>query len=182
MRESRTYIGIKQIQATPMTRGEYNTYRGWTIPADEDPADDGYLMVDGSGLEQWQPKGVFDTHHLEIAEKNIVGTRAAQSMVHDIQAVKINKNALTVQVMLRNGSVLHETAYTAVPPTTEEQWNLLAEVTVQKCMNEVAQNLIFIHRWANNGLAGELEIAPEKTLAQNTDLVSAAGKPLKLVT
>lgn len=27
-----------------MTRGDYNNYRGWTIPKDEDPKDEGYLV------------------------------------------------------------------------------------------------------------------------------------------
>jgi len=31
------YIGTKQVQARPMTLGDYNAYRGWDIPADEDP-------------------------------------------------------------------------------------------------------------------------------------------------
>ena len=38
------YIGTKLIEAEPMTRGEYNTYRGWQIPADEKPEDGGYLL------------------------------------------------------------------------------------------------------------------------------------------
>ena len=35
------YIGTKIIKARPMTRGDYNDYRGWQIPADEDPLDEG---------------------------------------------------------------------------------------------------------------------------------------------
>lgn len=27
----KTYIGVKKIEAEPMTRGDYNTYRGWQI-------------------------------------------------------------------------------------------------------------------------------------------------------
>ena len=38
------YIGTKIIQAKPMNRGEYNKYRGWEIPADENPEDEGYLV------------------------------------------------------------------------------------------------------------------------------------------
>ena len=33
------------IQAKPMTRGEYNQLRGWIVPQDENPKDEGYLMV-----------------------------------------------------------------------------------------------------------------------------------------
>ena len=28
------YIGVKKIEAEPMTRGDYNTYRGWQIPTE----------------------------------------------------------------------------------------------------------------------------------------------------
>ena len=56
------YIGTKLIKAKPMTRGEYNKYRGWTIPENENPADEGYLVVyvDSDNYESWSPKDVFD--------------------------------------------------------------------------------------------------------------------------
>ena len=37
----RKYIGTKMIDARPMTRGEYNQYRGWMQPPDENPDDQG---------------------------------------------------------------------------------------------------------------------------------------------
>ena len=53
-----------------MTRQAYNDYRGWTLPADEDGADDGYLVeyMDGgkpnhpahAGYISWSPKAQFD--------------------------------------------------------------------------------------------------------------------------
>ena len=64
------YIGVKQINAQAMTREEYNELRGWTVPADENPADAGYLVeyVDGgqanhpdfAGYISWSPKDVFE--------------------------------------------------------------------------------------------------------------------------
>lgn len=54
------YIGTKIIQAKPMTRGEYNLFRGWTIPADENPADEGYLVQYDDGYISWSPKPVFE--------------------------------------------------------------------------------------------------------------------------
>lgn len=41
--QMKQYIGIKVVAARPMTRGDYNIFRGWQIPADEDPADEGYV-------------------------------------------------------------------------------------------------------------------------------------------
>lgn len=64
------HIGVKEINATPMTRREYNELRGWTVPADENPDDDGYLVenIDGgkanhpdfTGYISWSPKDVFE--------------------------------------------------------------------------------------------------------------------------
>lgn len=54
------YIGTKQIEARPMTRGDYNIYRGWQIPADENPADEGYLVRHSDVYESWSPEKQFD--------------------------------------------------------------------------------------------------------------------------
>lgn len=64
------YYGTKQIIGTPMTRKAYNDYRGWTVPSDENPDDEGYLVeyTDGdrsnhpahAGYISWSPKDVFE--------------------------------------------------------------------------------------------------------------------------
>lgn len=54
------YIGVKMIEAKPMNLGDYNKYRGWTIPADEDPARKGHLVKYEDGYESWSPATVFD--------------------------------------------------------------------------------------------------------------------------
>jgi len=54
------YIGVKRIEARPMTRGDYNVYRGWQIPANENPADEGYLVKYRDGYESWSPKEIFE--------------------------------------------------------------------------------------------------------------------------
>ena len=38
------HIGVKLINAFPMTRQAYNDFRGWQLPADENGADEGYLV------------------------------------------------------------------------------------------------------------------------------------------
>lgn len=63
------YIGTKVIHAMAMTRQEYNDYRGWQLPDDEDGTDGGYLVeyVDGGkandtrhkGYISWSPAYVF---------------------------------------------------------------------------------------------------------------------------
>jgi hypothetical protein len=72
------YIGTKQVAAREMTREEYNFYRGWTLPADEDGMDEGYLVeyLDGGkpnhpahgGYISWSPKEHFDNAHRELTD------------------------------------------------------------------------------------------------------------------
>lgn len=71
------YIGTKVLLATPMTRGEYNTYRGWTLPANENGADEGYLVEYPDGGESnhpdhknyvsWSPRTVFEKSYQPAA-------------------------------------------------------------------------------------------------------------------
>ena len=69
------YIGTKLVKASPMTRADYNVYRGWEIPSDENGADEGYLVeyTDGGqsnhashdGYISWSPKDVFERAYRE---------------------------------------------------------------------------------------------------------------------
>ncbi len=54
------YIGTKMIEAKEMNRGDYNVYKGWTIPEGEDPEDEGYLVKYSDGYESWSPKKQFE--------------------------------------------------------------------------------------------------------------------------
>ena len=62
------YIGTKIIEGKPMTRGEYNLYRGWTIPENENPEDAGYLVKYPDGYESWSPKEQFEEAYREFTE------------------------------------------------------------------------------------------------------------------
>lgn len=73
----KTYIGTKLVKMTPMNRADYNTYRGWQLPADEDGADEGYLVeyMDGGkpnvagheGYVSWSPKEQAEAAYRETS-------------------------------------------------------------------------------------------------------------------
>ena len=75
---AKTYIGTKVIHAEPMNRLNYNVFRGWTLPADENGDDEGYLVeyTDGSGSNvgshagyvSWYPKEVFEAAYKEVGK------------------------------------------------------------------------------------------------------------------
>lgn len=71
------YVGVKTVYARRMMRGAYNLFRGWQLPDNEDPRDDGYLIEDHSfavqqdlvgkarGYVTWLPKDVFEKSYTE---------------------------------------------------------------------------------------------------------------------
>jgi hypothetical protein len=61
------YIGAKVIQAEPLTLGEYNKRRGWTIPADEDPERPGYFVMYPDNYFSWSPKEVFEEAYRPVS-------------------------------------------------------------------------------------------------------------------
>ncbi|HBY1960140.1 TPA: DUF2829 domain-containing protein [Raoultella ornithinolytica] len=71
------HIGVKLINAFPMTRLAYNDFRGWQLPADENGADEGYLVeyLDGGkpntdrfdGYVSWSPKEVFEKAYRPVS-------------------------------------------------------------------------------------------------------------------
>lgn len=61
----KNYVGTKFVEAKPMSRGEYNRYRGWTIPKDENPVDKGYLVRYSDGYESWSPEKQFNEAYRE---------------------------------------------------------------------------------------------------------------------
>ena len=73
MDELKKYNCHKQVHAKQMSRGDYNKLRGWTIPANENPSDAGYLVVYNKGTEDeylsWSPAHIFDAGYTTHADQ-----------------------------------------------------------------------------------------------------------------
>lgn len=70
------FLGIKLVVAEAMTRAAYNALRGWTVPADEDGNDNGFLVEyqdggkpnvpDRLGYVSWSPEVQFTNAYRPI--------------------------------------------------------------------------------------------------------------------
>lgn len=62
----------KEVDAAPCSRGHYNSLRGWTVPADENPADAGYLVIYSKGTADeyvsWSPKKQLEEGYSEVTD------------------------------------------------------------------------------------------------------------------
>lgn len=73
-----SYVGTKLVKGQAMNRQEYNDYRGWALPADENGADAGYLVeyLDGgqpnhpahAGYISWSPAEQFEKANVPLGD------------------------------------------------------------------------------------------------------------------
>ena len=87
------YLGVKEINAKPMNRLDYNKFRGWELPADENGEDEGYLVeyIDGGkantkeyeGYVSWSPKDVFEKAY------TVSGTATKHNAILDAFKVEV---------------------------------------------------------------------------------------------
>lgn len=61
------YVGTKAVKATPLTLGQYNHHRNWTMPPTENPDTLGYLVQYENGHVSWSPKEVFEASYRKVS-------------------------------------------------------------------------------------------------------------------
>lgn len=98
----KTYIGTKVIEAKPMNRGDYNKYRGWEIPADENPTDKGYLVKYPDGYESWSPAKVFEEAYSAFDGKMNFG-HAIELMKMGYKVARVGWNGKKQYIQLAYG-------------------------------------------------------------------------------
>jgi hypothetical protein len=120
------FIGKKEVLASPMTRAEYNKYRGWKLPEDENGKDEGFLIEyveggdgnhpDHKGYISWSPKKVFvkaykiaesfgdrvKLEYSELLEKHTKLTKALK----DKKVPKKEVEILTLQLSAMKGYLI----------------------------------------------------------------------------
>lgn len=137
------YEGTKRLTAQPMTRGEYNAYRGWQCPADENPADAGYLVeyLDGgksnhpahTGYISWSPADVF-----ERAYKLVPGSDLPPHQ----QRVLVEKLELDLRIGALDPFIERNPVFATLP--TDEQARLKRQLDVMHELSSILGERITI--------------------------------------
>lgn len=111
------YIGIKAVNAVPMTRAEYNALRGWELPANENGDDKGYLVeyVDGGkantpyykGYVSWSPEDVFKRAYRPA--RSLSFGLALEALKAGARVVRAGWNGKGMWLKLKSGPDMHMT-------------------------------------------------------------------------
>lgn len=106
------HIGTKAILASPMTRQEYNDYRGWELPSDEDGFDKGFLVEyinnsdsnhpDHDGYISWSPEDVFHDAYQPL--ENMSFSHALEMIKRGLRVQRSGWNGKNMFIFLVNGS------------------------------------------------------------------------------
>lgn len=132
------HIGVKLVSLYPMTRGEYNDYRGWKIPPDEKADDAGYLVeysiVNGdqpnhpnhAGYISWSPKAAADLAYQQVAPDAFVNAGIDVGEPH-LRRVVVEEALVATSLDKLSAFIKSQFFETQVPK--EEQERLFVQLT-----------------------------------------------------
>jgi len=154
------YIGVKMVEAVPMTRLEYNQYRGWDLPADENGSDDGFMVEYLNGGESndsrhdgyisWSPKKIFEQANLCVAD----GDKIVQSIVDEfrgpVTAKQLDPKTTLVSAECLTGFVQHEVSSCVDPKNYDEA--IGKKIGTSRIDDSLYKCLGFVLQWAKDGL------------------------------
>lgn len=113
-RKMKRYIGTKIVDACPMNRLQYNNYRDWDMPADEEGSDEGYLVEylnggkpchpDHRGYISWSPKSVFIDSYKELDDGVLGFSGALSALKHGARVARKGWNGKDMFLFLVPGS------------------------------------------------------------------------------
>lgn len=108
------YIGTKIVNMKPMTRKEYNDFRGLTVPENENGADEGYLVeyTDGGkpntdsydGYVSWSPKTQAEAAY-RFADGLTFGL-AIEAMKKGLKVARRGWNGKGMFIAIQSGSTI----------------------------------------------------------------------------
>ena len=125
-----TYIGTQLIEAVPMTRLEYNELRGWTVPQDENPFDNGFTIRATDGHMSWLPADIFEARYKESI--------ATEELENDLLTTKYTKVFHEDEDEMVNGAPHHFEVWNATHLVghVDFQKGAIQEAGVNGVMNE----------------------------------------------
>lgn len=133
------YIGVKIIHAEPMTRGDYNKFKGWTIPENENPADEGYLVKYSDDYISWSPKDVFEKAYRKFGnDKNTVTQEDVDGFIVNVEAIQLGDKTTVVKATLANGFILVESS------SCVDGNNFDMKIGTECCMSRIKDNVWFL--------------------------------------
>ena len=140
----KSYISTKLVKAKPMNRGEYNKFRGWDIPKNENPDDEGYLIQYPDGYISWCPKKQFEEFNLKVEDnKNLasgvsIGSKMVDDFIKEVHVSTLGDKTTLVRAILVNGFEIVESTGCV------DKANYSEDIGAEICLNEIKDRIWYL--------------------------------------
>lgn len=158
------FIGVKLVEGKPMTLGEYNVFRGWDLPDDEDGNDKGFLFKYRDGYVSWCPEKQFKDQNLAYFGKdNKVSQDDVDAIISGCHVSTItpegSRSKTTIVICtLANGFTITESSACVDPANYSE------EIGSEICMKKIKDKIWFLLGFLlQSAVYGFNERSPELT-------------------
>lgn len=152
----KNYIGFKLIKAEPMLLGQYNDFKGWKIPDNEDPLREGYKVSYPDGYISWSPKEVFERAYMEIIpnpalKSNVsISQKMVDDFIKEVEVQTIGEKTTFVRVTLKNGFELCEASACVDATNYDEEMGKC--ICLEKIKDKIWGYLGFLLQTAVSGI------------------------------
>lgn len=151
------YIGVKLIEAEPMTYGKfadkkYGESRMKTDFSIENEFKDGYMVTYTDGYVSWSPKEVFEKAYLPLTdpEGKALRQQDIDNFIGEIDAIQYGDKTTVVHAKLKNGFILSETSSCVEP--VNFNMDIGKDICVERIKNKTWNNLGFLLQCARGGM------------------------------
>ena len=145
------FIGVKMIEAVPMTAREAND-KGYRI-GNHSFKEDGYEVTYPDGYKSWTPKDVADAAYYPLSENND-GTKIlkedVENFITDVEVMTVGEKTTVVNAHTLTGfdTVRHSSC---VDPKNYSE-ELGKQYAMEEVVNDLWAHLGFVLQWAKYGL------------------------------
>lgn len=147
------YIGVKKVEAAPMSENEFRTEKGEPfIPSDPGNGRPGYKVQYPDGYTSWCPKETFEKANLNLGYSDRVPMRVVEGFIQRTEVSDLDKKTTMVRAFLINGFVITETSSCADPANYDR--SVGEESCMSKIQDRVWDYLGFLLCCAKNGMDG----------------------------
>lgn len=147
----KTYMGVKLIEAEPMTLNEWHRFKGGDIPVEQSDSK-GYLVKYPDGYTSWSPKEAFESAYLPLEDGSKITEQDVDSFIKNVEGTDMNtgKSTLT-HVETVTGFDQYDVSSCVDPKNYDI--NVGMDIGVKNIKSKLWGHLGFVLQWAINGLS-----------------------------
>ena len=156
----KNYIGIKLLQAEPMTDNTFRALKNKPLVAEDS---EGYLVQYSDSYESWSPKDVFEAAYLPMVDGSKITPSEINDLCASISTSKVDDKTTLVKATLTTGFVDYATSSCVAPENYDE--TIGRQIAGKRIEEKVWFAMGFILQWAKYGLkkiAKDASVLPPK--------------------